>query len=65
MEYLTKINDTGKEFLSDSLADAVAYGHDNSDEGNSISIYETVQDSFGEPIPLHKVLSFVKLREIT
>jgi len=47
----------------DGLADAVAFGRDNSDEGNVIDIYDALQDASGNIMHLHKVLSLVMPNE--
>jgi hypothetical protein len=47
----------------DGLADAVAFGRDNSDEGNVIDIYDALQDASGNIMHLHKVLSLVMPKE--
>lgn len=46
--------------LREGLAEAVNYGHKKSFEGNSISIYEALQDATGDILNLHEVLTFMK-----
>lgn len=46
--------------LREGLADAVNYGHKKSREGNSISIYEALQDATGDIMHLHEVVTFMK-----
>jgi len=47
----------------DLLADAVAFGAENSVEGNVIDIFDALQDASGNIMHLHKVLSLVKPKE--
>lgn len=51
------------EEVLDGLADAVAFGRDNSVEGNVIDIYSALQDATGEILHTHKVLSLVMPNE--
>jgi hypothetical protein len=46
------------------LANAVALGRRMSSEGNSIVVYEALQDSSGETLHLSKVLSVVVSKEV-
>jgi hypothetical protein len=46
--------------LHEGLAEAVDFGHRESLEGNSISIYEALQDATGNIMNLHEVLTFMK-----
>jgi metal-responsive CopG/Arc/MetJ family transcriptional regulator len=48
------------EALREGLAEAVNYGHKKSLEGNSISVYEALQDATGAIMHLHKVVTFMK-----
>jgi len=47
----------------DGLAEAVSFGREESLEGNSITIYEAVQDASGDILHTHKVLSMVMPKE--
>lgn len=51
------------EEVLDGLADAVAFGRENSVEGNVIDIYSALQDASGDIMHLHKVLSLVMPNE--
>jgi hypothetical protein len=51
------------EEVLDGLADAVAFGRENSVEGNVIDIYSALQDATGNIMHIHKVLSLVKPNE--
>jgi hypothetical protein len=51
------------EEVLDGLADAVAFGTENSVEGNVIDIFDALQDASGNIMHLHKVLSLVKPNE--
>lgn len=51
------------EEVLDGLADAVAFGRDNSVEGNVIDIYSALQDATGNILHTHKVLSLVMPNE--
>jgi hypothetical protein len=46
--------------LLEGLAEAVNYGHRKSSEGNSITVYEALQDATGNIMHLHNVLTFKK-----
>jgi len=58
-------DDTGVVARSvlDGLAEAVSFGREESLEGNSITIYEAVQDASGDILHTHKVLSMVMPKE--
>jgi hypothetical protein len=61
--YHVKIKSGSKVMCSkllEGLADAVNYGHKKSLEGNSISIYEALQDATGTIVEIHEVLTFKK-----
>lgn len=49
--------------ILDGLAEAVSFGREESLEGNSITIYEAVQDASGSILHTHKVLSMVMPKE--
>ena len=49
--------------ILDGLAEAVSFGREESQEGNSITIYEAVQDSSGYILHTHKVLSIIMPKE--
>jgi prephenate dehydratase len=51
------------EEVLDGLADAVAFGRENSVEGNVIDIYDALQDATGNIMHLHKVISLVMPKE--
>jgi hypothetical protein len=51
------------EEVLDGLAEAVAFGRNNSVEGNVIDIYSSLQDATGNIMHLHKVLSLVMPKE--
>lgn len=55
--------DVMAEEVLDGLAEAVAFGRDNSVEGNVIDIYSALQDATGNIMHLHKVLSLVMPKE--
>jgi hypothetical protein len=47
----------------DGLAEAVSFGREESLEGNSITIYEAVQDASGDILHISKVLFMVMPKE--
>jgi len=47
------------ETLSDGLAEAVLFGHRAGRKGNSITVYDAVQDATGEVVHLNETLSMV------
>ena len=55
--------DVMAEEVLDGLAEAVAFGRNNSVEGNVIDIYSALQDATGTIVHLHKVLSLVMPNE--
>jgi len=65
--YQVYVIDKGKVIgsaLEYGLANAVALGRRMSSEGNSIVVYEALQDSSGETLHLSKVLSVVVSKEV-
>jgi len=58
-------DDTGVVARSvlDGLAEAVSFGREESLEGNSITVYEAVQDSSGDILHISKVLSMIMPKE--
>lgn len=47
------------EEVLDGLAEAVAFGRENSVKGNVINIFDSVQDASGNIMHLHRVLSMI------
>jgi hypothetical protein len=58
-------DDTGVVARSvlDGLAEAVSFGREESLEGNSITVYEAVQDASGSILHISKVLSMIMPKE--
>lgn len=49
--------------LLEGLAEAVSFGRGESCEGNSITIYDSVQDACGNIVHLNKVLFMIMPKE--
>lgn len=47
------------EDFYEGLGDAVLFGRNVGQKGNRITVYESVQDSFGEIVHINEVLSVV------
>ncbi len=47
------------EEILEGLAEAVAFGRENSVKGNVINIFDSVQDATGKILHLHRVFSMV------
>jgi hypothetical protein len=64
--YSVYVRDSGETVASsvfEGLAEAVSFGREESLEGNSITIYSSVQDASGDIMHLDKVLSMVMPKE--
>jgi hypothetical protein len=64
--YSVYVRDSGETVASsvfEGLAEAVSFGREESLEGNSITIYSSVQDASGNIMHLDKVLSMVMPKE--
>lgn len=61
--YVRDSGDTVASSVFEGLAEAVSFGRGESLEGNSITVYEAVQDASGDIVHLNKVLSMVMPKE--
>ena len=61
--YVRESGETIASSVFEGLAEAVSFGREESLEGNSITVYEAVQDASGSILHISKVLSMIMPKE--